>query len=106
MFVNSEFDIFARNPVQESVHETVDVVYKPIASVDQGDIEFLIPAHNETYINPDIKIYIRGKLTKVDGTALDDTDFTSVTKNFLHSVFSQCTFALNGNHDNTSHRIL
>ena len=96
MFISSEFDIFARKPVQESVHETVDLVYKPIASVDQSDLDFLIPADNETYIDPDIKVYIRGKLTKVDGTALDDTDFTSVTNNFLHSLFSQCTVALNG----------
>ena len=48
MFDSSEFDIFARNPVQESVHETVDVIYKPVASVDQSDLEFLIPADNET----------------------------------------------------------
>jgi len=96
MFVSSEFDIFARKPVQESVHETVDVVYRPIASVDHSDLEFLIPADNEIYIDSDIKVYIRGKLTKIDGTALDDTDFTSVTNNFLHSIFSQCTVSLNG----------
>ena len=77
MFVSSEFDIFARKQVQESVHETADVVYKPIASDDQSDLEVLIPADNETYIDPYIKVYIRGKLTKVDGTDLDDTDFTS-----------------------------
>jgi len=49
MFVSSKFDIFASKPVQESVHETVDVVYKPTASVDQSDLEFLISADNETY---------------------------------------------------------
>jgi hypothetical protein len=96
MFVSSEFDIFVSKQVQEFFHETVDVVYKPIASVDQRDLEFLIPADNETYIDPDIKVYIRGKLTKIDGKALDDKDFTSVTNNFLHSLFSQCTVSLNG----------
>ena len=96
IFVSSEFHIFASKPVQESVHETVDVVYKPIASVDQSDIEFLIPAYNENYIDPDIKVHIRGKLNKIDGTALDDKNFTSVTNNFLHSLFSQCTVSLNG----------
>ena len=49
MFVSCEFDIFASKSVQESVHETVDVVNKPIAPVDQSDLEFLIPADNETY---------------------------------------------------------
>jgi fibrillarin-like rRNA methylase len=96
MFVTSEFDIFASKPVQECVHETVDVVYKPIASVDQSDLEFLIPADNETYIDPDIKVYIRGKETNIDATALDDNDFTSVTNNLQHSLFSQCPVSLNG----------
>jgi len=54
MFVSSEFDIFARKPVQESIIETLDVVYKPIASVDQSHLEFLIPADSETYIDPHI----------------------------------------------------
>jgi len=40
------------------------------------------------HIDLDIKVYIRSKLTKTDGTALDDKDFTSVTNNFLHSLFS------------------
>ena len=96
MFVSPEFDIFARKPVHESILETLDVVYKPIASVDQNDLEFLIPADNETYIDPDINLYVRGKLTKFDGTILDEKDFTSVTNNFLHSLFSQCTVSLNG----------
>ena len=61
MFVSSEFDIFARKPVQESILETLGVFYKPIASVDQSDLEFLIPADSETYIDLDIKVYVHGK---------------------------------------------
>jgi hypothetical protein len=44
----------------------------------------------------DIHLYVRGKLTKVDGTSLDATDFTAGTNNLLHSLFSQCSIALNG----------
>ena len=73
-----------------------EVKCKPIASVDQIDLEFLIPSDDDTYIDLDIKLYIRGKVTKADGTALDNTDFTAVTNNFLHSLFSQCSIALNG----------
>jgi hypothetical protein len=47
------------------------------------------------YIDLDIKLFIRGKLTKADGTSLDD-DFTAGTNNFLHSLFSQCSAILNG----------
>ena len=64
--------------------------------MEQSDLEFLIPADNDTYVDLNIKLYIRGKLTKGDGTNLDNTDFTAVTKNFLHSLFSQCSISLNG----------
>jgi len=93
--VSSEFDIFASKPIQSAVADTTEVKYKPIASVDLSELEFLIPSDDDTYIDLDIKIYIRGKLTKADGTALDNTDFTAVTKNFLHSLSRQCSIALN-----------
>ena len=41
-------------------------------------------------------LYVRGKLTKIDGTVLDEKDFSSVPNNFLHSLFTQCTVSLNG----------
>jgi len=94
--VSSEFDIFASNPIQSAVADTTELNYKPIASVDQSDLEFLITSNDDTYIDLDMKLYIRGNLTKADGTALDNTDFTAVTNNFLHSLFSQCSIALNG----------
>jgi hypothetical protein len=95
--VSTEFDIFASKPVQTSVLETVEVAYKPIASVDQTDLEFLIPADNDTYIDLNFKLLIRGKLVnKKDGSDLENTDFTGVTNNFLHSLFSQSRVTLNG----------
>jgi len=95
-FVRSEFDIFAPKPVQLAVQDTKVVHYKPIASVDQSDLEFLIPAYYDTHIDPNIKLFVRGKLTKADGSALDATDHTAGVNNFLHSLFSQCTIILNG----------
>ena len=95
-FVSSEFGIFACKPVQHAIQERNLVVHKPIASIDQSDLEFLIPADYDTYVDHDIKIYIRGKFTKADGTALDATDHTAGTNNFLHSMISQCIIALNG----------
>ena len=40
----------------------------------------MIPANNDTYF---------------DVAAMDNTDLTAVTKNFLHSCFSQCSIDLN-----------
>ena len=94
--VSSEFDIFAYMPIESSVLEKTEVTYKPISSVDQSDLEFLLPGDNDTYIDRNIKIYIRGKLTKADATVLDGTNFTTVTNNFLHSLFGQCNFDLSG----------
>jgi len=92
--VSSEFDIFASKPVQTTVLVTKKFKYKTIASVDQSDLEIMIPADDAEYMDLDI-LYIRGKLTKAKGTTLDNTDFTAVTNNFLHSLFSQCCIALN-----------
>jgi hypothetical protein len=94
-FVSSKFDIFARKPVQNSIQDTNVVVYKPVAPIDQSDLEFLIPADLSTYVDPDTKLYIRGKFTKPIGTELDATDHTADVNNFLRSLFSQCTIALN-----------
>jgi hypothetical protein len=35
--ISSEFDVFASKPVQAAVHETTEVAYKPVASVEQSD---------------------------------------------------------------------
>jgi len=94
--VSNEFDIFAPKPIQLAIQDTKVVHYKPIASIDQSYLEFLIPADYDTYIDPDIKLYVRGKLTKADGSALDATDHTAGVNNFLHSLFSQCTIILSG----------
>jgi len=39
--VSSEFDIFEHRSLQTSVLGTIETVYKPIAPVDQNDMEFL-----------------------------------------------------------------
>ena len=66
----------------------------PIAPVDQTDLEFLIPA-DDTYVDPILNSIFVANLQS-DGTDLDASDYTAGTNNFLHSLFSQCTIALNG----------
>jgi len=94
--VSSEFDVFTRKPVEHAVQATDVVIYKSIAPIEQIDLVFLIPTDFDTYVNPNMKLYIRSKFTKSDGTDLHTTDYTAGTKNFLHSLFSQCTIVLNG----------
>ena len=63
--------------------------------MEQSELEFLIPAEHDTYIDLNIRLYVRGKLT-ADGMDLDSTDFTSTANNLLHSLFTQCSITLNG----------
>jgi hypothetical protein len=93
--VSSKFDVFAPKPVQTSILETTEVEYKPIAPIVQTDLEFSIPSDHDTYIDLVIKLYVRGKLTTSGGKDLDEKDFTAVTNNFLHTLFSQCSITLN-----------
>jgi len=90
------FDIFAHRPIQTIVLRTTDVPNKPIAPVDQNDLEFLIPADNDTYIDLDIKLYVRGIMMSASGKDVDFSDHTRVTNNFLLSLFSQSNVTLNG----------
>ena len=76
--------------------ETTQTIYNPIASVDQTDIEFLIPANSDTYIDPNLKLFIRGKLVKNYGTDLAETDYVAGINNLLHSLFSPFTISMNG----------
>jgi hypothetical protein len=94
-FVSSEFDIFAHKPTQSAILGTDVVHHKAIATVDQKDLQFLIPRISETYIDLDIKLFVRGSLIGADGKYLDASDFTAGTNNFLHSLFSQCNISLN-----------
>jgi len=94
--VYSEFDIFAQKSVQTSVQETNEIIFRPIASVDQSDLEFFIAAEHDTYEDLNIRQYFRGKLTRADGKDFDSTDFTATANNLLHSLFTQCSITLNG----------
>ena len=94
--ISSEFDIFAHKPVQTSVLGTIETAYKPIAPVEQNDLQFLIPRDKDNYIRLDIQLYVRGKLVSSSGNNVDVSDHTGVVNNLLHSLFSQCTVILNG----------
>jgi len=94
--VSSEFDIFGQKLVQTSVFETIATIFRPIVSVYPRDLEFLISAENDTYIDLNIRLFVRGKLTAAEGKDLEATDFTAATNNFLHSLFTQCSITLYG----------
>ena len=66
-YISTEFDLFARKPRQDGCVGTTETIYKPIASVDQTDIEFLIPADSDTYIDPNIHFLSEGNWSRQTG---------------------------------------
>ena len=96
LWVSSEFDIFAQKPVQTSVLEMIEIIFRPIASVDQSDLNFFIPAEHDTYIDLNIRLYVRGKLTTADGKDLGSTDFTTTANNLHRSLCTQFSITFNG----------
>jgi len=95
-FVGTEINIFGRKPTQSSTVETHETTYRPIASVDQTNIEFVIPGDSDTYVDLDLELFVKGKLQTADYTDHSETDYTASINNLLHSLFSQRTTYLNG----------
>jgi hypothetical protein len=73
-----KFDIFKHRPIQTVVLGTVETVHKPLANVERNDLEFLIPGDSDTYIDIDVKLYVRGKLVSSSGNDVELTDTTAV----------------------------
>ena len=64
--------------------------------MEQNDLEFSIPGDSDTYIDLDIKLYVRGKIISSSVKYVDLTDKSAVANNLLHSLFSQFTIMVNG----------
>ena len=51
---STEYVIFATSPVQTSTLEKLETSYKPIEALEQSDLECLVPADQDTYIDLNI----------------------------------------------------
>ena len=94
----SELDLFTIPPTQTSIERGDWKEYRPLSSINTGGpIEFYVSGSGEEYIDLDqTQLYVRAKITKKDGSALDDDDVVGPVNLFLHSLFSQVDVALNG----------
>lgn len=84
----TEFDIFVKRPVQRAMLSSRVTHYKPIAAMDQSDLDYVIPSYPETCMDLVIRMSLRGKYLSQDGYALDPTVSTTVVNILLHSLFS------------------
>lgn len=95
----SEMDFFSMPPTLTTMTQGQWVEYYPLSTLDDhSPIEFDIKGNGEDYMDlAQTYLYVKGKITKADGTNLDG-DLTKVgpVNNFMHSLFSEVDLTLNG----------
>ena len=86
----SSLCIFDKPGILTDIQHAYTVDYYPVSSVNStAPIEFFIPGNSEDYIDVnDIKIYIKLKVTKADGSNIDQTkDIVGLTNLPISSLF-------------------
>ena len=87
----SELDLFTIPVTQTSIHKGQWIGYHPLRSItDTGSIEFNVSGTGEEYLDlARAQHYVKAKITKANGTALDADTQVGPVNLFLHSPFSQ-----------------
>ena len=97
-FIRSEIALFDEPPTDVTIKNSYFSEYFPVNSVSDRStpIQFYIQGTNQLYIDlREVRIYLRAKMVKADGTDLAATDLVAPVNNLLHSLFQQCTVSLN-----------
>ena len=94
----SELDLFSVPPTQTSIEQGSWIEYHPITTVTEGSpIEFDVNGSGEDYIDfANTLLYIKSKLTAINGDDLADDAAVGPVNLFLHSLFAQVDISLNG----------
>jgi hypothetical protein len=103
IMIRSETDIFTENAYDVCIQNSGIVVHHPTATISDNTapITFFIQGNDTQYVDlSQTSLYIRGKITAADGSAVGEVGAMSVApvNNFLHSLFQQVSVHLNENH--------
>ena len=93
----SELDLFTVPPTQLGIEDALYMTYNPVTSVtNEGPITFNIPAAGEDCLDlAHTMLYIKAKVVKNDGTALDAAANVAPMNNFLHTLFQSVEVSFN-----------
>ena len=93
----SELDIFTVPPTQTSVEAGSYIKFNPISSIADGTpIEFVIGGSGQDYIDlANIQLFVRAKILRANGNAIDNTNHVGPVNLWLHSLFSEVDVKLN-----------
>lgn len=93
----SELDLFTIPATQTSITKGQWIEYHPLSNItDSGPIEFNVSGTGEEYLDlARTQLFVKAKITKANGTALDPNTEVGPVNLFLHSLFSQVDVSLN-----------
>ena len=97
-YTKSELDLFSVPPTQTSIEQGSLIEYHPITSVIEGSpIELDVNGSGEDYIDfANTLLYVKVKLTAINGENLAADAAVGPVNLFLHSLFSQVDISLKG----------
>ena len=93
----SELALFDMPPTQITQEKGLWTEYHPLTNAaDGGPIEFQVSGTDEYIDLANSNLFVRAKITKADGSNLDDGQDVGPVNNWMHSLFSQVDILLNG----------
>ncbi|CAH3044872.1 unnamed protein product [Porites lobata] len=93
----SELDLFTIPATQTSITKGQWIEYHPISNItDSGPIEFCVSGTGDEYLDlARTQLFVKAKITKANGTAIDADTQVGPVNLFLHSLFPQVDVSLN-----------
>lgn len=94
----TELDLFFVPPTQTGIETGQTVDFHPLTNISEnGPIEFLVSGAGTEYMDlARTQLYVKAKITKADGTALDPDTKVGPVNLLLNSLFIQVDVSLNG----------
>ncbi|XP_064622574.1 uncharacterized protein F54H12.2-like [Lineus longissimus] len=95
---NNDLELFSLPPTLTSIEKSQHIEYLPLGSLtDDTPIEFFVSNCGDEYIDlAKTYLYLELKVTKADGTDLEENAKVGPVNNLLHTLFSQIDLSLNG----------
>ena len=89
--LKSELDLLSVPTTQTSIESGQWVEHQPLTALDAGgSLEFLIPGPGDDYLDlSSVRLYVRARVVKGNGTDLEDASTAAPVNNWLHSLFCQ-----------------
>jgi hypothetical protein len=93
----SELDVFAVPGTQTAIEYATVLEYSPVSAIAHMlPIEFNVSGSGDSYIDMNnTQLYVRAKITRANGDAIDQTDQVAPVNLTMHSLFSEVDLKLN-----------